>query len=197
MTIKRGYIRILVAAMLVGLGFFGITRFDLSADSFTVSDNVAFTLQPGETRTFTVYITSPPDAVEGSYNIPITVLSSDGRSGSAVATYIVSDAVVNQPPVAEDDVVITDKNTPITIHVLANDHDPEDDLLTLILVGEPNKGTVIWNADDSITYTPGRKAKGTDVLDYTISDGNATATAMVSIAIAKGGGGGKGKGPNK
>ena len=145
---------------------------------------------------------SASGAADGSYDVPVTT-ASGANSGSAMATYVVSGAIVNHPPVAADDSTTTDSNTAVTIEVLANDYDPDGDLLTVTVVGSPNKGTVSQNADGSITYTPGAKAKGSDSFGYTISDGASTASATVQIAFAKGnggggsGGGGNGKGPNK
>ncbi len=186
----------------------GIASFDLSADALSGwaagFADLALALGPGESGSTTLDLTSDSGAADGAYDVPVTA-ANGSSSGSATATYVVSGAVANQPPVAQDDSATTDSKTPVTIPVLANDYDPDGDPLTVTVVGSPKKGTVSQNADGSITYTPGAKAKGSDSFDYWISDGAGTASATVEIAFAKGsggggsGGGGKGngKGPNK
>lgn len=107
---------------------------------------------------------------------------SDGRA-SATATVTV---VVNTPPVAVDDKVVTERDTPVTIPVLANDHDPDGNTITVTAVGNPSKdgATVVINDDGTVTYSPPKDATGTDTFTYTITDSlGAQATATVSVLI--------------
>ena len=43
----------------------------------------------------------------------------------------------NQPPVAEDDNVVTPAGTPVQFNVLTNDFDPDGDAISLSTVGAP------------------------------------------------------------
>lgn len=71
--------------------------------------------------------------------------------------------------------------------VLANDLDPDNDDLTAILAGSPRKGTVQLAPDGSFTYTPSKKAKGTDSFTYLARDPSGlTDLEKVTINIAKG-----------
>lgn len=177
--------------------------FDLSAAapsgwaaSFASS---ALTLGPGESGSTTLALTSATSAADGTYDVPATA-SNGPDSGSAMATYVVSGSLQNNPPIAVDDDASTDSNTSVTIPVMANDYDPDGDPLAVTVLNQPNKGTVELNADGTVTYTPGNKANGSDSFGYTVSDGAGSASATVQIAFTKGGGGGgngKGKGPNK
>mgnify|MGYP001811620284 CR=1 FL=1 len=88
---------------------------------------------------------------------------------------------VNDDPVAKDDTATTDEDMPVTVSVLANDSDVEDDALTVTLVPTaPVSGTAVINGDNTITYTPAPDFFGLDEFQYEISDGNGgTATAWV------------------
>jgi subtilisin-like proprotein convertase family protein len=90
-----------------------------------------------------------------------------------------------QPPDAVDDPATTDMDTPVTIDVLANDSDPENDPLDVIAVTQGSDGSVVINPDDTVTYTPTTGGFiGTDTFSYTISDGNGgedTATVTVTV----------------
>ena len=104
---------------------------------------------------------------------------------------------VNDPPLAEDDVAITNEDNPVTVAasgVLSNDSDPDvGDTLTLTAVDTSGTvGTVTaWDADGSFTYDPDGQFEylptgglTTDSFTYTVSDGNGgTDTATVTITI--------------
>ena len=71
--------------------------------------------------------------------------------------------------------------------VLANDSDPDDDVLTARLAGPAKKGTVTVNADGSFSYRAGKKAKGTDTFTYLATDSTGlSAVEKVTIQIAGG-----------
>jgi len=90
----------------------------------------------------------------------------------------------NRAPVTVDDTVSTLPNTPLTIPVstvLGNDSDPDtvidptnhiDPATVFIpLTGKPNMGgTVVVNADGTITYTPMLNFTGTEVFTYAVKD---------------------------
>jgi len=112
-----------------------------------------------------------------------TYTVSDGNGETAIATVTVAVAAVNDPPVAEDDVVITGEDAPVTILVLPNDSDPDSDVLSVESTSQPHHGTVISNGT-SIIYTPDPNYVGMDSFTYTISDGKGeTSTAVVSIEV--------------
>lgn len=107
----------------------------------------------------------------------------DGSGGTASAAVTVIVASENDPPIARDDSTGTDEDTPITIPVLGNDSDPEDDALLITSVTHPPNGTIHNNGSD-VTYTPDPGFSGVDRFAYTISDGNGgTDTAAVTIAV--------------
>jgi len=105
----------------------------------------------------------------------------DGNGGSDTAMVSVNIVSVNDAPQANDDESMTDEDTAVTVDVLANDSDPDDDL-SIDAVTQPNHGVVINNGADVI-YTPEDDYNGADSFTYTVGDGILTATATVSVTI--------------
>jgi len=103
-------------------------------------------------------------------------------SSSAVTIDVIAG---NDPPVAVNDSVTTNEDTPVVIDALLMDNglgvdfDPNGDTLTPLSVTAPANGNAIINSSDgTFEYTPNTGFFGLDTFVYTISDGNAgTATA--------------------
>ena len=94
-------------------------------------------------------------------------LSDDG-----VVTITVN--AVNDAPDAQDDTYTTDEDVALTIAVpgvLLNDTDV-DSTLTAVLATGPANGTLVLNADGSLTYTPNLNFNGTDSFTYRANDGD-------------------------
>ncbi len=129
-------------------------------------------------------IYTPDDGYVGSDSFSYTI--SDGNGGTATATENVTVTAVTVPnkmPIAQDDSVVTNQETPVTINTLANDSDPDGDTLTISSVGNPSHGTAMINGD-KIIYTPEAGFVGEDSFTYFISDGNGgTATAIETVIV--------------
>src|SRR5947209_4904214 len=83
-------------------------------------------------------------------------------------------------PVANNDAATIDEDTSATVSVLANDSDVDGDSLTVTSVTQGAHGSVVANADGTVSYTPAANFNGTDQFTYTISDGQGgTASATV------------------
>jgi large repetitive protein len=108
--------------------------------------------------------------------------ASDGRGGRAVATVYVTVSPVNDPPIAQDDVAVTDEDVPAIIDVLANDADPDGDALTVQSVTQPAHGSAVSDGK-TITYSPEADFNGMDTFTYAASDGSISATATVTISV--------------
>ncbi|MFC1547207.1 Ig-like domain-containing protein [Candidatus Neomarinimicrobiota bacterium] len=114
-----------------------------------------------------------------------TYAASDGDL-SDEATVTINVGAVNDAPLAVDDEAFTEANSPVTIAVLLNDTDPDDDELSVIGVADPGHGTAQINLDGTLTYTPDAGFNGTDAFAYEISDnqgGQAGATVTVYVNI--------------
>ncbi|MBT2991250.1 MAG: cadherin-like domain-containing protein, partial [Candidatus Thiodiazotropha sp. (ex Ctena orbiculata)] len=88
-------------------------------------------------------------------------------------------------PVAADDTIGTDEDTPVTVDVLPNDSDPDGDTLTVTSVTQGTNGAVtIDPVSGNPVYTPNPDFNGTDTFTYTIDDGNGgTDTASVTVTV--------------
>jgi hypothetical protein len=90
----------------------------------------------------------------------------------------------NRAPVAEDDSASTVAGKAVAIKVLANDNDADGDALAVTSVSKAAHGTVVRNADHTVSYTPAAGFTGKDGFTYTVSDGKGGAdTAAVSVKV--------------
>lgn len=91
---------------------------------------------------------------------------------------------MNTPPAANNDTVTTDEDTEISIDVLSNDNDIDENALTAVLVSGPDHGTLALQDDGSFSYTPNTNYNGSDSFTYKASDGiDESNVATVSITI--------------
>jgi large repetitive protein len=109
---------------------------------------------------------------------------SDGNGGTSTAKVTIVVKSVNDAPLAVNDAIVTDEDTPVKILPLTNDIDVDADVLSIVNVNHPIHGAVVVNINGEIIYTPDPNFNGTDAFDYTITDGNGgSSTATVNIII--------------
>src|SRR3990172_614711 len=133
------------------------------------------TLNPDETVTY------PPDpGFTGSDAFTYTIRDPAGLIDTATVT--VNVGAGNTAPNAVDDTATTLRNTPVTIAVLGNDTDLQNDTLTVVDVGVPGNGVATTNGT-TVTYTPTPNFTGVDQFTYIVSDGDLTDTAMVVVTV--------------
>jgi hypothetical protein len=89
----------------------------------------------------------------------------------------------NRPPVAKGDSATTNNTTKVTIAVLANDADPDFDLLT-VAEAKATQGLVSILPDQQLSYQPKTGFSGTDEIQYQVADGRGgVATAKVTVTV--------------
>ncbi|MEZ4591341.1 MAG: Ig-like domain-containing protein [Chloroflexota bacterium] len=111
------------------------------------------------------------------------VYVSDGHGGMDSILVKVTINPVNDDPTAFPDSKATPPDTAVTINVLDNDTDPENDSLSITAVTQGSKGSVSHNGT-TVTYTPNLGEIGDDTFTYTISDGSTgTATGTVNVRL--------------
>ncbi|MDH3249446.1 MAG: Ig-like domain-containing protein, partial [Acidimicrobiia bacterium] len=132
----------------------------------------------------------------------VTYTSNTDYSGPDSLTYQICDAVglcdtatvgitvtgVNDPPVANPDVVSTPEDVPVTINVVANDTDPDGNLDagSVNVTAGPGNGTATANGDGTITYTPNANYSGPDSFSYEVCDTDlacSVTTATVTTTV--------------
>lgn len=122
----------------------------------------------------------------------VTVTYPDGKQ--IVYTYdaagnrtqhVVSASTVNRAPVAVDDTKTATEGAPYTFDPRTNDSDPDGNALTVTNVSNGESGTAtVGGGGTSITYTPTLGRVASDLITYSISDGNGmSASAAVTITI--------------
>jgi len=155
--------------------------------SLTGVDTVANYQQVLGTVTYTNTATTPDTS-----DRTIEFLVNDGATHSNLSPLATTTVSFNSVPIANDDTVTTDEDTPVTITVLDNDSDPDNNTLNLSSIDTSNtQGIVTLNPDNTLTYNPdtafqslGQGETTTDSLTYTLSDGNGgTATATVTVTV--------------
>ncbi len=153
---------------------------DPDGDALSVSD--VFAASNGTVTNNGTDVTYTPDTeFIGTDNFDYEV--SDGNGGLDTATVTVTVNEPNQRPQAADDNAVTDEDVAVTIDVLANDSDPENDPLTVSNVWGAGNGTLTNNGSD-VTYTPNTDYNGSDSFNYEVSDGNGGLdTALVTVTI--------------
>ena len=131
-------------------------------------------------------------AADGSYTYTPTA----DWSGTDRFTYTATDSsdtgekstglvTITVTPRTEDDRIRTAADQPVTVtsgDLTGNDHGTG---LTVTSVGQPSAGTVVLNADGTVTYTPAPGTSGTATFPYGVTganDGTAEGTVTVTIA---------------
>jgi hypothetical protein len=77
-------------------------------------------------------------------------------------------------------------DTPLVIHVLRNDSDPDGDRLSVVSATQPKQGVISVNSDGTIRYEPAPGFVGDDMFRYTISDGRGgldSADVKIKVAV--------------
>ena len=88
------------------------------------------------------------------------------------------------PPIAHNDMVQTALGQAVTIPVLTNDSDPQGTPLTITNHTNAANGSVLVNANGTITFTPNAGFSGNNTFTYTICNVQGLcATATVSVAV--------------
>ncbi len=149
--------------------------------SFSVSD--LFTVDPATGQISVAEGAVLDHEAQPSHTVTLTVADPGLLEDTIAVTITITD--VNEAPVAVRDVATTVEDTPVTIDVLTNDSDPEDDALTVTVSTPPSDGLAeVDAATNEITYRPNTDFEGTDSFGYQVTDGmffSAEATVVVTV----------------
>ncbi|MDM7887425.1 Ig-like domain-containing protein [Curtobacterium sp. RHCJP20] len=123
------------------------------------------------------YTYTPTADWSGSDRFTYTATDSSGQKSTGLVTITVT-------PRTEDDRIRTAADQPVTVtsgDLTGNDHGSG---LTVTSVGQPSAGTVVLNADGTITYTPAPGTSGTATFPYGVTGANGnTAEGTVTVTI--------------
>lgn len=146
----------------------------ITVESVTDGQNGTCTVEANEVR-----YTSTTN-FDGNDSCIVTI--SDGNGGTATSTLNITVDTVNDPPVAQDDVLDVSEDGTGTINVTANDADSEGGPLDVASVTGGDNGNCTVEAN-RVRYTPNSNFNGTDSCIVTISDGTDTATSTLNITV--------------
>ena len=132
----------------------------------------------------------PADGYAG----PVTVvyeICDDPAAATPVATASLCNSAVilitvhgNSAPIAINDAdTVAQDSAGTSIDVTANDFDPSSDgvVVTAVDATSANGGTVVNNADGTVTYTPAPGFFGTDTFEYTLCDDHSAAVDSTAV----------------
>ena len=127
---------------------------------------------------------SPSSATDGADAVRALNIAGPQISGWYEST--IPTVTPNAQPTANDDMDTIAQGDVISIDVLANDADPDQDTLTISSLGSAKHGSVKI-LQDKVQYSPDENFIGRDDFEYTISDGQGhTSTAMVTVNVGLG-----------
>lgn len=135
---------------------------------------------------------TPAPNYHGVDSYVYNICDKDGDCSSATVTITITP--VNDAPTALGDSASTQVNTSVTVAVLDNDSDVDDDILLLQsfdttstqggTLARFENGTLGDFSDDQLTFTPAANFTGTDTFSYQASDGTASANAQVTVNVS-------------
>jgi gliding motility-associated-like protein len=178
------------------------------ADTATVSEDSATTSidviandtdEEEDTLTLTLVNTSGIGTVSINLDgVSVDYTPSADFNGTEVITYTISDGTdtatgtltvtvtpVNDAPIAvEDTASVLENAIMISTDVISNDIDVDGDILLLSAISYSGLGTVIVNVDElSIDYTPAPNFIGTEVINYSVTDGVLSSEGVLNINV--------------
>ena len=93
-------------------------------------------------------------------------------------------ARVNQAPIARNDTVAVGDGPQVYIDVLANDGDPDGDIIRVTAVPDKPLNGIVFINPTHLVYWPNAGFRGNDRFTYEITDsGGMTATAQVFVTV--------------
>ncbi len=130
-----------------------------------------------------------PDSNGNGFDGQVVFLDAEGNPTGDIIDFVeieqFIDGTENRDPIAIDDAVTVTAGGTATIVPLANDSDPDGDVLSITTVTAPEgTGAVVIGEDGLVTFTPAPGVTGEVILSYEIIDGNGgTATANIIVTV--------------
>ncbi len=116
-------------------------------------------------------------------NVTINYSIKDSRDHVASSLVNITITPVNDAPVVNDDDATTLEDTAVTINILSNDIDVDNDSLTITSLVATN-GNAETTSDQQVIYTPTENFNGEGTINYIVSDGQGgIASGKVTITI--------------
>ncbi|RAI97710.1 gliding motility-associated-like protein [Chitinophaga skermanii] len=137
----------------------------LTASVVTPAAHGTFNLNPDGSFTYT-----PTPGYVGLDSIAYRACSNETPPQCDTAYVIITVVQGNRAPVVFNESVGTIRDIPVSGNVLANDSDPDGNVLTATQTSNVKHGVIAFNADGSYTYTPSAGYVGNDTMTYRVCD---------------------------
>jgi VCBS repeat-containing protein/YD repeat-containing protein len=108
--------------------------------------------------------------------------ASDGALNSGVVLVAITVNGTNTAPVAVDDALVTDEDTPLVFDVRLNDSDAESGALTPVVAQAPAHGRLVLRGNGSFEYSPDADFNGSDSFTYRVDDG-ALSSGLATVTL--------------
>ncbi|MFH1964459.1 MAG: Ig-like domain-containing protein [Acidobacteriota bacterium] len=113
----------------------------------------------------------------------LTYSLTDAEGNTSIASVNISISPVNDPPIAVKDSASTSEDESVTLQLLANDSDIDNDELSASLRSTPANGMVTVSLTGEAVYSPDKNFFGNDSFTYEVSDGTNKASAEALISV--------------
>jgi hypothetical protein len=144
----------------------------------------------GEAKTISVWINGDINIEDNeNFRVVLSGLSKTFGGALKISDWPGVGTILNDDiqPVASDDIIMTDEDTPVTFSITGNDTDADGTVNpeSIVVVTSTVHGTLLFNPDGTFTYTPEDNYYGKDEFTYKVSDntGIESNVAKVSIVI--------------
>ena len=118
---------------------------------------------------------------QGRHTLYLRSQDAAGNWGAVSAVFLSVEVTDNEPPVADDKVISTAEDAPVSVVLTGSD--PDGDPITFSVIDQPMYGSLSGTAPD-LTYIPSSNYYGTDSFTFKVNDGIADSEpATVSITI--------------
>ncbi|NEQ41362.1 MAG: tandem-95 repeat protein, partial [Okeania sp. SIO3I5] len=146
-----------------------------------------FTLDDDGNLTFT-----PEASFVGEVTIPYTVADNNNQTSNQANITV---EVVNTPPIATDDNASSEVGVPVTLNIVNNDIDNENDIDPSTIDLDPNTpdiqktltvpgaGTFTVDEEGNVTFTPVDEFVGEVNIPYTVADNNGSTSEIANINV--------------
>ena len=118
--------------------------------------------------------------------LQVKILATDAAGLTFSKIFSITVNNLNDAPEAvNDEITVVEDNNLTTIDVVANDIDEDTNtVLTITNLSYDSESTITIHTDNqSIDYTPSLNFNGTEVITYTLSDGELTSTGTLTIVV--------------
>ncbi|BDR18317.1 RTX toxin [Vibrio sp. STUT-A16] len=147
----------------------------VSLDTNNGPANGTVSVNPDGSVTYT-----PNDNYHGTDSFTY-IVTSGGVSESTTVNVDVTP--VNDTPVAKDDAATTQEDTAVTIDVLPNDTDVDDDKLSIESASVPKEQGTVEVVDGKLVFTPAENFNGDAEITYIVTDGQLADEAKVTVTV--------------